>query len=147
MTPCKNWGGYILPNGYGQFWDKERKQNVLVHRFFFEKLVGPIPDGMQVCHHCDNKRCINVDHLFLGTQSDNMRDCVKKGRWKNNWPHHLGEKHPSAKLTQKQVEDIRTRYSAGGTTLKELAKEFGVCFQTISWITTRGTWNYGGVRR
>jgi HNH endonuclease len=76
---CWTWTGGKSRNGYGAFWTKE-KRLVRASRFSYEQHYGPIPNGMVVCHRCDNPPCVRPDHLFLGTQSDNMRDMWQKGR-------------------------------------------------------------------
>src|SRR5690348_7112088 len=82
---CWIWRGTMNGVGYGVFWlpmGKPRNANsrVYAHRLSYEMHEGKIPDGMFICHRCDNPACVNPDHLFLGTQSDNMTDCSRKGR-------------------------------------------------------------------
>ena len=122
-------------NGYGAFWIAERRQ--YAHRISYRLYVGEIPAGLCVCHRCDNPGCVNPDHLFLGTQADNMRDCENKGRG----VHCVmsGEKHGRSKLTAAQVVEIRAKY-ANGATQSDLAKEFGVSQQTISVIVRGHNW-------
>jgi hypothetical protein len=81
---CIEWDGARTSAGYANAWDKRRKRTELVHRLVWEEERGPIPPGAFVCHRCDNKPCINIDHLFLGTPLDNMRDMIGKGRAKGN---------------------------------------------------------------
>jgi hypothetical protein len=81
---------------------------------------GAIPDGKCVCHRCDNKGCVRPSHLFLGTQADNMRDMVAKGR------SRAGSRNHRAKLTEADATTIRERYAAGGITQSALADEYGV---------------------
>ena len=91
-TDCWNWTG-ATANGYGVL---NFGGQVRAHRLAYETFVGPIPDGLLVCHRCDNPRCVNPGHLFVGTNSDNTRDMVSKGRQRNqitksqtaNSPHH-----------------------------------------------------------
>lgn len=78
---CWIWTGRTLPTGYGRFWLTGRE--VYSHRFAWEMAHGAIPVGMSVCHTCDNPSCVRSDHLFLGTQKDNMADAKAKGRIRN----------------------------------------------------------------
>jgi hypothetical protein len=82
VTGCWEWIGARNNHEQGQFVVEHKK--VLAYRFSWELHRGKIPEGMYVCHKCDNPPCVNPDHLFLGTQSDNIRDCVSKGRL-HNW--------------------------------------------------------------
>ena len=101
----------------------------------YEFHKGPIPKGLCVCHRCDNPPCVNPDHLFVGTNLDNTKDRNQKKR------HSFGEHHASAKLTEKQVLDIRSRpISWGSNSL--IAKEFNVDRSVISNIRRGKTWKH-----
>jgi HNH endonuclease len=88
LNQCEEYPGYRNRRGYGVI--GRHTGNKLAHRVSYELHIGPIPEGMLVCHHCDNPPCINPKHLFLGTQKDNMGDCSSKGRTGNV---HRGKTH------------------------------------------------------
>lgn len=77
---CWDWSGVKDPNGYGIIHQNQKTPRKLAHRVSYELHHGPIPSGMLVCHHCDNPSCTRPDHLFLGTQTDNLQDASRKGR-------------------------------------------------------------------
>jgi len=82
---CWGWLGPKDPNGYGRFSLGSARPSVLAHRVAYEIHNGPIPDGLYVCHHCDNPECTRPGHLFVGTPADNMRDMSAKGRRRNQF--------------------------------------------------------------
>jgi hypothetical protein len=102
---CWPWTGTDGGDGYGVI-VQGRKGNIRAHRLMWLIAHGPIPNGLFVCHHCDNPSCVNLNHLFLGTVSDNAQDMVRKRR---NKPM-LGELHGCSKLTNEQVISIRKEY-------------------------------------
>jgi DNA-directed RNA polymerase subunit K/omega len=113
-------------------------------RHIWQECFGEIPDGMFVLHHCDNRMCINPEHLFIGTQMDNMHDMISKGRQGDSRNHNpkSGESNGSSKLTEQAVREIRKRHIAGdrrnGT--HALAREFNVKLGTICFVVQRKTW-------
>lgn len=98
---------------------------------------GPIPDGMCVCHTCDVRKCVNPEHLFLGTQADNAKDRDLKGRGRAP----RGEQHGSAKLSNADVVSIRT-FLILGEAQKDIAEFFGVTRQAVSSIKRGRTWRW-----
>ena len=133
---CWEFTGYIMPNGYGQ--TSVGKLVLLAHRASYMVFIGKIPEGMHICHKCDNRKCFNPDHLFAGTRDENMADMVRKGRQRSL----SGVDSPNAKLTAEQVQEIRDRYIPYVTTT-ELAKEFGISKQYVGQIA-RKEWRKDG---
>jgi hypothetical protein len=133
MSGCWLWFGAHNDRGYGSVnFNKVREE---AHRIAWRIYCGPIGDGLSVCHRCDNPACVNPDHLFLGTQTDNMRDCSNKGRVKI--PHHKGEQNSSAKLTDALVRQIR----AGGS-LRYWNRITGVSMTSIGYARSGKTWRH-----
>lgn len=126
---CWLYTGGVGWNGYGQFWADGI--NVRAHRTaWLLQTKEPIPEGMCVCHACDTPLCMNIKHLFLGTQIENVADRNRKGRNAN------GEKTNTSKLTEDQARYIKS--SARKT--KELVKEFGLTRSAIQKIRRGYTW-------
>jgi hypothetical protein len=125
-------------NGYGAFGFGKRGQNVRAHRFSYFLAHGDVPDRKHVLHRCDNPRCVRPDHLFLGTDADNAADRDAKGRWHGG----IGERAHKAKLTAREVVEIRQRYEEGGTSYPKLAREYGVTWPAIYAIVRRRSWKH-----
>ena len=131
---CIEWIGALTKQGYGKFQISGRTLGA--HRIAWEAHnASAIPGGMQVCHTCDNRKCVNPAHLFIGTGKDNMQDCISKGR---NTPT-IGEIHGMAKLTDQDIRGIRERLAVGET-YPQVAAQFGVSKTTIWRIANRQSW-------
>jgi len=133
---CWEWQGCKNNKGYGMF--RVNNEHKYAHRFSYEIHKGEIPQGKFVCHHCDNPSCINPDHLFCGTNSDNIQDSVKKGRF-----HLIGRKgsqNVSSKLNEKQVKEIKKHFINKKETYRKIAKRYGVEQTTIGLIIRGKTW-------
>ena len=131
---CWLWTASCAGAGYGQMkLPKQRKQEYS-HRLAYMIYKGQIEKGRHVCHTCDNPRCCNPEHLFLGTSQDNHDDMVKKNRSTH------GEKNPTAKLTEKDVREISACLDAG-MSQRKIAMAFGVHQVTISKINRGIRWS------
>lgn len=124
---CWEWLGSLSHNGYGQL--KRKGKHYRAHRYAYSMLVGRIPDELVVMHLCDNPKCVNPKHLRAGTRKENTEDCVKKGRLNTA----RGENHTRAKLSDKEVGEIRKQYNEGKTQT-EIGRIYGVGQDTVSRI-------------
>lgn len=133
-SACWEWQGCRHRFGHGQTSVpagviEDRHRVHYSHRVAYHLTSGPIPDGLFVCHCCDNPACCNPAHLYAGSQARNMRDMSDRGRARSSGP-------PKAILTEDNVRDIRRRRSAGERCV-DLAREYGVSYTCIS-LTSRG---------
>jgi hypothetical protein len=126
---CWLWQRSKLATGYGKV--PRETGHVFAHRLSFEVFNGPIPRGLCVLHRCDTPACVNPDHLFLGTQMDNVRDARAKGRFANVGGRHASWLDPKARMHR--AAEIRQRRSAGDT-VRSLAKTFGLSEVHVSRI-------------
>ena len=142
---CWTWEGALQTSGYGMIWCKSRKGPVLAHQVSYVLEHGDVGPGMEIIHSCDNPACVNPAHLKQGTHAENLADAARKGRMSSGSEHRekvlagmrLGEKHPKAKLTDRQVKSIR-EYKAAGVSDAHLALEFGVS-RALIYKLHRGT--------
>lgn len=140
---CWIWKGSKFINGYGEI--RLPKGNVTgAHRISWILFNGPIPKGMHVCHKCDNRLCVNPEHLFLGTPKENYDDMVKKGR-KPRQPrgehYSIGSTNPRAKIDEAQAIDIRNQFESG-IAIDQLAEKFNLTKTNIRLIINRKTWKH-----
>lgn len=130
-SDCIDWPMSRDTGGYGVVVINKHRHTA--HRLAYELAVGPIPDGMFVCHKCDKRSCVRPSHLFLGTNADNMRDKTLKGRAYRGFRHH------SSKITQEKAELIRQARMAGAK-LKDLAAQYGINTGTVSRVANGRSW-------
>lgn len=119
------------------------------HRFAYYLTHGELPEGMDICHHCDQPACVNPSHLYAGTRAENLRDMTVRNRRARGDSHgsrthpervRRGEIHSASKLTEYQVKEIRRLYRPRVTTVPMLAAQFGVSRGTVFAIIQRKTW-------
>lgn len=130
---CWEWTACVV-RGYGQFHAGNGRGMVMAHRFSYEMSSGPIPTGLLVCHHCDNRICVRPSHLFLGTHKDNYEDARRKDR------HSAGERNGFSKLTERDVDEIH-RLLGLGLAKAEIGRRFGVTGTAIYWIEKGRNWD------
>lgn len=131
---CWEWSGTPMTVGYGYIAD-ENGRDSYAHRVSWRLHHGDIPAGMCVLHRCDNRMCVNPDHLFLGTRTENQADAANKGRM----PH--GEKHWNSVLTQDQALDIIDRI-ADGIPCSRIAKHLGVSRYAVANLANGKSWRH-----
>jgi Autographiviridae endonuclease len=131
-TGCWLWIGSVSHGGYGQLSVNGKKRKV--HRLSYEISVGKIPKGMLVCHKCDVPCCINPEHLFVGTQQDNMDDMITKGRDR----HQKGILQANSKLTEEEVNEIRLSRNS----YRALAAEYNISRASIYYIKNGLSWRH-----
>lgn len=138
---CWLWNGVLDKKGYGRIFVNRKRY--FAHRLSWIVHNGEIPQGMYILHKCDNPTCVNPDHLFIGTQKDNVDDCIEKGRRKHvaeSLCRIYGSKNGGARLTENDVIEIKKRLSVGEQQ-KRLAIEYGVGRATIWDIAHGKTWS------
>ncbi len=134
-TPsCWLWDATIMNTGYGQIYYKRKLQ--LAHRVSYMLFVGTIPKGLWVLHNCDNRRCVNPNHLYVGTRQDNMDDMINRNH------SQKGERHYGNKVSESDVIVIRDMTDKKLMSTRKLAKKFGVSQGAICHIIHRRTWTH-----
>jgi hypothetical protein len=131
---CWEWRAGVDGKGYAAF-SLTHENQIGGHVYSYLIHNGKIGDSW-VCHKCDNPKCVNPRHLFLGNALDNNRDMVRKGRNR----YLKGEEHPSSRLTENDVLNIRSEYAKGGVTMFVLADKYKISFQHVSDIVNKRKW-------
>lgn len=140
-------GCWLVPaqrgqKGYSAFRDDDGKLRK-AHQVSWELHTGqPIPSGLVVLHDCDVPNCVNPAHLRIGTQKENMQDCLARGRFKNNFRPQVGAENGAAKLSDEQVVEIIETYAKGLATQKELAALYGVSQSTVYRVVRGKRWQH-----
>lgn len=153
---CWEWTASLSRTGYGTFTvtdrdtglsGRSRYKSKLAHRVSWEIEYGPVPDGMCICHRCDNPRCVRPDHLFVGDNLANMADKKAKGRGRGDFRFRRppsGERAGSAKLTNTEAAEIRDLYASGLFKQSEIAAAYGVTTTRISFIVNNKSYKAAG---
>lgn len=138
ITDCWIWLGYCDRDGYGEFSIAyNNKQHVRAHRFSYEYFLGTIPENLQVCHKCDNPKCVNPNHLFLGTSQDNKNDSVNKKR------HAYGIHQGGAILNDNDVKQIIENILANKySSVLDISKEWNIHQSTVNNIINETRWTH-----
>ena len=141
-TPtCWIWVGHKNEHGYGIITNENKKQ-VKAHRFIYEQTYGAIPPKMNALHKCDNPACVNPQHIYLGTQKDNVRDMMERNR--GGYKAMGGDDHPNRKITMDKANEIRRLWSLGGVFQRELGEKFGISQAVVSKILRGQAWTWSG---
>lgn len=135
---CWLWTGTIMGAGYGKISVQNRVQPG-AHRFSYELYRGPIPEGASVLHRCDVRRCVNPDHLFLGTQKENIGDMWEKGRQQK---YQRGSARVEAKLDESKVAEILVLLATTRLSHRQIAERYGVTTGVIGGIAIGITWKH-----
>lgn len=132
---CWEWTARINSRGYGTF---RLRPEQIAHRAAWILFRGPIPQGLQVLHRCDNRKCVRPSHLFLGTNADNVLDKMLKGRHRK----FVGEEHGMARFTENHVVVMRLLRERTTLSLRQIAVLFGTTKARVSEIVRRVTWRH-----
>ena len=134
---CWEWNAYCDKRGYGIF--RLDSRTVRAHRLsaFWAGILPSLDSELLACHHCDNPKCVNPEHLFAGTDADNAQDRIKKGR--EHYP--IGETNPRAKLTENDILAMR-QLVANGIPRKDIASQYEISLSQVNNIVNRKHWSH-----
>lgn len=133
LGACWEWSGGRYETNYGQVSVGDNRSKP-AHRIAHLAWIGPLGEGQDVCHRCDNPPCVNPAHLFAGTRKENMEDCASKDR------NLFGERVPWRKLGEDDVRSIREAYATSKFSQRELAAAYGVSQSSVSYIVRGKNW-------
>lgn len=137
INSCWLWTGSVGNSGYGiadgRFVNQKKMS---AHRLSYLIYKGELNKKLEVCHTCDNRKCVNPDHLWLGSHKENIHDAIHKNRVVIG---RIGIKHHNAILNEEQVLDIYRR-AHSGEVQRRIAEEYGVSYQTVSDIKLKNKW-------
>lgn len=140
LLDCWLWKGTCMPFGYGLTKGLDGRTTV-AHRISWEITKGAIPQGMFVLHICDIPQCVSPNHLYIGTQKDNIRDAIERGRFHYiDPPHGTDCKH--SKLTEAQVLEIRELAKTGQMKQTDIGERYGISGPMVSFIKLRKRWKH-----
>jgi hypothetical protein len=137
INDCWEWNAGRSVDGYGYFYNAHLKLDYKAHRFSYELFYGPIPIGLDICHNCDNKICVNPNHLKAGTRKENMEDCKSRGRTGR------GSKQGSSVLTEIDVVNIIENTLNGKfTSAKQIMNFYNISRGTLNYIYSGEGWQH-----
>lgn len=134
---CWEWKMVTDQWGHGGIYDENMDKHRYAHRVAYEMEYGEIPDGKQINHGCRNPKCVNPNHLYAGTQQENVDDEIEAGVWQESRPS--GEQVGTSKLSESEVRELKRRYQETDATQSELAEDYGIGQTQVSRIV-RGQW-------
>lgn len=130
---CLIWKGHRNVDGYGEFGFGGHGN--VAHRLAWIFKKGPIPEGLSVLHKCDNRKCVNVEHLYLGTQQQNVIDRDTRGRQASKH----GANNPNCKTKPEEIQTLRLLFTLGATR-RQLCRLFKLEYSTVKYIVRRKLW-------
>lgn len=133
---CWVWTAAKYPSGYGLFVSHKGESPEGAHRVSYRLTFGKIPKGKQILHRCDNRPCVLPDHLYAGTQSENMHDKIRRGRWKYTPRNQRGENNPNSIISDARVAKMLAEIESGKGPIS-VARKYGISYKTLWAIRKR----------